>query len=74
MENGIRISLILLESRFLPGVWIHGNWGYKDADLGYKSVMEGDLSDGSIILMHDIHQPTVEAAKRILPEAGGAGL
>ena len=24
MENGIRISLILLESRFLPGVWIPG--------------------------------------------------
>lgn len=44
------------------------DWDYKDADLDYKSVMEGDLSDGSIILMHDIHQPTVEAAKRIIPE------
>ena len=31
------------------------DWDYKDADLDYKSVMEGDLSDGSIILMHDIH-------------------
>ena len=44
-----------------------------DADLDYKSVMEGDLSDGSIILMHDIHQPTVEAAKRIIPELVAQG-
>lgn len=49
------------------------DWDYKDADLDYKSVMEGDLSDGSIILMHDIHQPTVEAAKRIIPELVAQG-
>lgn len=49
------------------------DWDYMDADLDYKSVMEGDLSDGSIILMHDIHQPTVEAAKRIIPELVAQG-
>ena len=49
------------------------DWDYMDADLDYKSVMEGDLSDGSIILMHDIHQPTVEAAKRVIPELVAQG-
>ncbi|MDO4649452.1 MAG: polysaccharide deacetylase family protein [Eubacteriales bacterium] len=44
------------------------DWSYKDVDLDYKEVMNGDLTDGTIILMHDIHQPTVEACKRIIPE------
>lgn len=43
------------------------DWDYKDAEKDYNAVMSGDLTDGSIILMHDIHQPTVEAAKRIIP-------
>ena len=27
-----------------------------------------NVKDGTIILMHDIHQPTVQAAERIIPE------
>ena len=49
------------------------DWDYMDADLDYKSVMEGDLSDGSIILMHDIHQPSVQAALRIIPDLVAQG-
>ncbi len=44
------------------------DWKYKDVSLDYQEIMGGDLSDGSIILMHDIHQPSVETAKRIIPE------
>jgi peptidoglycan/xylan/chitin deacetylase (PgdA/CDA1 family) len=35
--------------------------------------MNGDLTDGSIILMHDIHEPSVEAAKRIIPDLVAQG-
>lgn len=42
------------------------DWETKNADSTYNTVME-DVYDGAIILMHDIHQPTVEAAKRIIP-------
>ena len=45
------------------------DWSYKDVDLDYQEIMEkGDLSDGTIILMHDIHEPSVECACRIIPE------
>ena len=44
------------------------DWKLLDADADYQSVMNGDLSDGTIILMHDIHQPSVQAALRIIPE------
>lgn len=47
------------------------DWSYKDVDLDYKSIMEGNasvLKDGTIILMHDIHEPSVKAAERIIPE------
>ncbi len=30
--------------------------------------MNGDLTDGSIILMHDIHEPSVQAAIKMIPE------
>ena len=30
--------------------------------------MNGDLTDGSIILMHDIHEPSVQAALQIIPQ------
>ena len=43
------------------------DWKTKDADSTYDKVMK-DVYDGAIILMHDIHQPTVEAAKRIIPQ------
>ena len=39
-----------------------------DADADYSAVMNGDLTDGSIILMHDIHEPSVKAALRLIPD------
>lgn len=44
------------------------DWSLLDAQQDYDSIMNGDLTDGSIILMHDIHQPSVEASLRIIPE------
>ena len=44
------------------------DWSYKDVDLDYNEIMGGDLTDGTIILMHDIHEPSVECAIRIIPE------
>lgn len=44
------------------------DWSLKDEQLDYDSVMNGDLTDGSIILMHDIHEPSVKAALRIIPD------
>lgn len=45
------------------------DWSLMDADKDYDSVMNDDsLSDGSIVLMHDIHEPSVEAAIRIIPD------
>lgn len=40
-------------------------------NLDYKSIMQDNSSvikDGTIILMHDIHEPSVKAAERIIPE------
>lgn len=45
------------------------DWSYMDAELDYQEIMvKTDLADGSIILMHDIHEPSVECAVRIIPE------
>lgn len=44
------------------------DWKLMDADGDYNAVMNGDLTDGSIILMHDIHQPSVQAALRLIPD------
>lgn len=49
------------------------DWSYKDVDLDYNEIMNGDLSDGSIILMHDIHEPSVQAAQRIIPDLVAKG-
>lgn len=49
------------------------DWSYKDEELDYNSVMTGDLTDGTIILMHDIHEPTVNALLRIIPELTAQG-
>ncbi len=49
------------------------DWSYKDEELDYNSVMNGDLTDGTIILMHDIHEPTVKALLRIIPELTAQG-
>lgn len=49
------------------------DWELKDVQLDYDSVMNGDLTDGSIILMHDIHEPSVKAALRIIPDLVAQG-
>ena len=49
------------------------DWSLLDADADYNSVMNGDLTDGTIILMHDIHQPSVQAALRIIPDLVAQG-
>ena len=43
------------------------DWKTKSEDQTYQCVMDS-VQDGSIVLMHDIHQPSVEAALRIIPE------
>lgn len=52
------------------------DWSYKDVDLDYKSVMVDNseyLSDGTIILMHDIHEATVQACQKIIPDLVAQG-
>lgn len=44
------------------------DWSYKDEELDYNAVMNGDLTDGSIILMHDIHEASVKASLRLIPD------
>lgn len=45
------------------------DWDLKDADLDYNAVMNDEgLEDGAVILMHDIHEPSVEAALRLIPD------
>ena len=45
---------------------VTGHRRLEDAD--YNAVMNGDLTDGTIILMHDIHEPSVKAALRLIPD------
>lgn len=42
------------------------DWKTMDADSTYNTTMDS-VSDGDIVLMHDIHQPSVEAAIRLIP-------
>ena len=49
------------------------DWKLMDADADYNAVMNGDLTDGSIILMHDIHEPSVQAALRLIPDLVAQG-
>lgn len=45
------------------------DWKLLDADADYSAVMNGDLTDGTIILMHDIHEPSVKCAtEKLIPE------
>ena len=44
------------------------DWKLMDADADYNAVMNGDLTDGTIILMHDIHETTGESCATIVPE------
>jgi peptidoglycan/xylan/chitin deacetylase (PgdA/CDA1 family) len=43
------------------------DWKYRNAGVVYNNVI-GAARDGSIVLMHDIHQTSVEAAARIIPK------
>ena len=49
------------------------DWSYLDVNKDYDAVMNGDLTDGSIILMHDIHGPSVDAALRLIPDLVAQG-
>ena len=43
--------------------------GLVDADADYNEIMnDSGLGDGSIILMHDIPEPSVKAALRLIPD------
>lgn len=42
------------------------DWSTMNADSTYNETLK-NAKDGSIVLMHDIHEPSVEAAKRIIP-------
>lgn len=42
------------------------DWLYKDEEKIYKAILN-NISDGSIILMHDIYPTTLEAVKMVLP-------
>ena len=42
------------------------DWKTRNADSTYNAVIN-NVKDGDIILMHDIHAPTAEAVKRIVP-------
>ena len=45
------------------------DWKLMDADADYNEIMNSGLSDGSIILMHDIHEPSVKCAtEKLIPE------
>lgn len=44
------------------------DWKTMNTDASVDAVMNGDLTDGSIILMHDIHEPSVQAALQIIPQ------
>ena len=43
------------------------DWKTRNVQSTIRSVMS-NVKDGAIILMHDIHQPTVQAAEQIIPE------
>ncbi len=48
------------------------DWKTKNADKTYNAVME-NVRDGDIILMHDIHSATADAAVRLIPALIDAG-
>lgn len=43
------------------------DWETRDKDATVKAVMDS-VSDGSIILMHDIHESTVDAVEEMIPK------
>lgn len=49
------------------------DWKLRDVQADYDMVLNGDLTDGTIILMHDIHQASAESIKRIVPDLVAQG-
>lgn len=43
------------------------DWATRNADNTYKVIMN-DVEDGSIVLMHDIHESSIEASLRLIPD------
>jgi peptidoglycan/xylan/chitin deacetylase (PgdA/CDA1 family) len=43
------------------------DWQFRDPDAIYNRVIN-NIKDGDIVLMHDLYESSVEAAKRIIPE------
>lgn len=48
------------------------DWATKSEDQTYQCVMD-NATDGSIVLMHDIHEWSVKAAMRMIPELRAKG-
>ncbi|MDR1300457.1 MAG: polysaccharide deacetylase family protein [Candidatus Nomurabacteria bacterium] len=48
------------------------DWRYLNADTVYGNVMS-HVADGSIVLLHDIHATSVQAAARIIPDLKSQG-
>ena len=48
------------------------DWKTRDAKKTIEAVMD-NVQDGDIILMHDIHKETVEAAEKLIPKLQKAG-
>ena len=48
------------------------DWLYKDSDKSLPIILS-NVSDGDIILMHDIHKTTIELVKRAVPELKARG-
>lgn len=48
------------------------DWKYKNADTVYQAVMK-DARDGAIILCHDLHETTVDAMERAIPDLMAQG-
>ena len=48
------------------------DWSTRDADKSYSRIME-QTRDGEIILLHDIHPQTIDAAIRVIPALKAQG-
>lgn len=48
------------------------DWKYRDADTVYNNVIS-NVSDRDVVLMHDIHASTIDAAVRIIPKLDEMG-
>ncbi len=48
------------------------DWKNRDKDKNYRNLMDG-VTDGSVVLMHDIYQPTVDAAIKGMAELKDQG-